>query len=78
MTINDYREGRLAKPYVSVLNRMGWFWTMSLIDEDIELFGERDNHEAEGTVTHDKGTCAVHNLPIGSSLECELDYGAAD
>ena len=46
MTINDYREGRLAKPYVSVLDRMGWSWTMSLIDEDIELFGERDNHEA--------------------------------
>ena len=34
--------------------------------------------KAEGTVTHDKATCAVHDLPSGSSLECELDSGAAD
>ena len=34
--------------------------------------------KAEGTVTHDRATCAVHDLPIGSSLECELDSGAAD
>ena len=34
--------------------------------------------KAEGTVTHDRATCAAHNLPSGSSLECELDSGAAD
>ena len=42
------------------------------------LFDHWTTAKAEGTVTHDKATCAVHNLPIGSSLECELDSGAAD
>ena len=32
----------------------------------------------EGTVTHDRATCLVGNLPIGSDLECELDSGPAD
>ena len=42
------------------------------------LFNHWTTAKAEGTVTHDKATCAVHNLPIGSSLECEIDSGPAD
>ena len=46
MTINEYREARLASVYAGTLARMGWDWTMALIDEDIVLYGEEDNHEA--------------------------------
>ena len=46
MTINEYREARLSYPYVGALLRHGWEWTMALIDEDIVLHGEEDNHEA--------------------------------
>lgn len=44
----------------------------------IPVFNHWITAKAEGTVTHDLATCAVGNLPIGSDLECELDYGAAD
>ena len=46
MTINEYWEARLAEVYAGTLARMGWDWTMALIDEDIVLYGEEDNHEA--------------------------------
>ena len=38
-------------------------------------FDHQTTAKAEGTVTHDRAVCTVTNLPIGSSLECELDSG---
>ena len=60
MTINEYWEARLADPYVGSLARMGWEWTMALIDEDIDLLGEKENHEAARRGLRDafsKGPC---------------------
>ena len=42
------------------------------------VFDHQTTAKAEGTVTHDRAVCTVIDLPIGSSLECELDSGEAD
>ena len=42
------------------------------------VFDHQTTAKAEGTVTHDRAVCTVVDLPLGSSLECELDSGEPD
>ena len=46
MTIQEVFDDKLAQDYRHVLRRMGWDWTMALLDEDIEVYGCPANHEA--------------------------------